>query len=277
MDRDRPTRDESLPIPAARLRVARSSCPPPHRVARVSGVTRGGRTFSAGAWWSRFPLREPTTSDARSRRLSPRPVPRLHRNSVRRHAAFSSIAGAVGNDLHPRHRERVPCFFFPDGAWIALFVKETYRGSRERGHARNSRAGAAIERGNLGRGRLHPLRRGPERAQENLRERRTSGIQPMDVPKRDGLPGSQFLPGGSAVTFTLGQYSGGERIAVGSLESGKVRTLTEGRRPWLSPTGHLLFLRDEPICVAGSIRIGSSSQARRSRPLLSCSTSFQVL
>jgi len=60
----------------------------------------------------------------------------------------------------------------------------------------------------------------------------------------------QLLPDGNAVVFTLG-YPGQERVAVGSLKTGSVQVLTEGRRPRFSPTGHLLFVRAGSIWAVG--------------------------
>jgi hypothetical protein len=50
----------------------------------------------------------------------------------------------------------------------------------------------------------------------------------MTIPDGAVLESPHFLPGGNALIFTLGRYSGGERIAVGSLEFGIVHVLTEG-------------------------------------------------
>jgi serine/threonine-protein kinase len=73
----------------------------------------------------------------------------------------------------------------------------------------------------------------------------------MSVPVEAAYSDPQLLPSGNAVVFTLGRYSGQESIAVGSLETGSIQILTEGRRPRFSPTGHLLFLRNGSIWAVG--------------------------
>ena len=68
---------------------------------------------------------------------------------------------------------------------------------------------------------------------------------------REGFRWPHFLPGGQFLLFSIGaqgNLEGGGNVALLSLESGEHRTLiTDGYNAKYSPTGHIVFMRDDTI------------------------------
>ena len=66
------------------------------------------------------------------------------------------------------------------------------------------------------------------------------------VGKEESYRWPEVLPGGKAVLFTIRGPLGAvspSQVAVLSLETGEMKTITEGTYPRYSPTGHLMFVR----------------------------------